>query len=131
MKFEVAEHGDWICWKPSPSGYMVIDPLELYVNEPWAQFMTPVMHWGAEPISGQLSAGEDISRQRATDTHHCPTSGIVQPHNARLQCLKGVNIDRILKGEEVYAQRKGDTCRRGIDEAEVGRIYERLSKIYR
>ncbi|KAH8984800.1 hypothetical protein EDB86DRAFT_2833408 [Lactarius hatsudake] len=42
-------------WKPLPNEYMVIDPSELYVNVPWTPFMTPVMHWGDGPMSGQSS----------------------------------------------------------------------------
>jgi hypothetical protein len=57
------------------------EPLELYINVPWTQFMTPVMHWGAEPTSGQLSK----RGREAAGAYHCPSSGIVRSHSTRFQ----------------------------------------------
>src|SRR6266404_7153790 len=103
MKLETAAHGAWICWKPSPNGCMVNDPLSFCVYVPWTQFMTPVMHCGYDPISGRLSVGgyRRPWAQILTIGTHTVSCNLIMP----VSSAKIIQSWSLFEGEQVYAQR--------------------------
>lgn len=52
MKLSCGLHATWTCWKPSPMGVRMMEPLLRRSYVPWAQTRVPVMQSGCEPEAG-------------------------------------------------------------------------------